>query len=62
MYYVDIIKNYEELKDKNARLLSENERLKEKFDSMFDHQQSRIDLTTKIAQKEHKIIKTYIMI
>jgi len=57
-YYVDVINKYEQtierLKDENARLLSENEELKEKLNTIFDDQQSRIDLITKIAQKEHK--------
>ena len=43
-----------ELKDKNTRLLSENEKLKEKLNTIFDDQQSRIDSITIIAQKECK--------
>jgi hypothetical protein len=58
IYYVDTIKKYqqiiEELKDKNTSLLSENEKLKEKLNTIFDDQQSRIDSITIIAQKERK--------
>lgn len=44
LYYVDIIKNYEqineELKNINASLLFENEKLKERLNTTFDDQQT----------------------
>jgi glutaredoxin len=58
IYYVDIIREYKqinkELKNKNASLSFEIEKLKEKLNTTFDDQQTRIDSITKIAQKERR--------
>jgi len=45
-----------ELESQNTKLLSENQELKEKLNSRFNDQQTRVESIIEIAKYEHKNI------